>query len=184
MFRDAHDLGLSDLVVVFSDDEIECAAVIRLFLQLVTCGTLTFEKELPHIKALCLFLNKWDCAAARANLLSLLKTAVHSGRSISPSQAFIVAANADSLETCSLILTLKNSSKCRGKDGSKSTSLPTVGKCVWDPAHWGLAFWNDVPKKYLFALARAYGEVDGPQYGERPSLPWDFEKYFKLVPNA
>lgn len=63
-------------MITFTDPAYETAAVLSLYLQLVSSGNLTIHRHLPHWKELAVFLDKWDCKQPLQLLCSTLGMAV------------------------------------------------------------------------------------------------------------
>ncbi|KLT38554.1 hypothetical protein CC85DRAFT_289407 [Cutaneotrichosporon oleaginosum] len=161
--------------ITLFDSTIETAEVVRLFLHLVVHGKIALEGYMPHVKELVLFLGKWDCERAKRHLLAKLENAVHRG-AVQAHIAWLVGANADDPEICRIVLaTYPDATWVAPKVQDGNLLWSTPGDSAWSPASWNRGFWEDAPKKYLFALARAYGK------GDCSKLASEFERYIKVI---
>ncbi|GMK58385.1 hypothetical protein CspeluHIS016_0504170 [Cutaneotrichosporon spelunceum] len=160
IFRDAHGLNNGKHTITFTDSTFETAPVLRLWLQLVSQGHVTITSTLPHFKELTLFLLKWEMESCLNNLSVHLEVAVRR-KLVRPTEVFIVVANAGDVSLCHLVLTVFWQDTWPTATTSRSFTdrlRGKVGENVWDPRYWSASFWEAVPQRYLFAMARAYGE--------------------------
>ncbi|BEI93579.1 uncharacterized protein CcaverHIS019_0600380 [Cutaneotrichosporon cavernicola] len=181
VFRNAHSVaGESDLKIVFMDPLCETAAVIHLYLSLVVEGRLVTLYNLPFVKELAIFLDKYGCDQARSFMCSRIENAVLKGE-IDAHAGFLVAANASNIPLCRLILVRQANHTWKRDKGRGSDELIAgmAGKNVWDSNYWPASTWNSgIPQAYLFALARAYGSCD---MSSDNSLADEFEHYLNLI---
>lgn len=187
MFRDALSLPSGGDTspspnITLLDPGFETASVFRLYLRLVHQGRITFEKHLPHVKELFLFLRKWDCEPAFNTLSAHLEIAVRR-KEVYGSDAFLAAAHQDDVNLCQLILTVMWDETWRHIDAhpGRQTMRPGCNKdkeSVWNPHHWEASMWaSGIPQRYLFALACSYGET----IYHLTDLPDKFRKYLDLI---
>ncbi|BEI85985.1 hypothetical protein CcaverHIS002_0602720 [Cutaneotrichosporon cavernicola] len=179
VFRDAHALNNGIHKITFLDSTYETAPVLRLWLQHVSQGLITVSLTLPHFKELTLFLLKWEMESCLNNLSAHLEVAVRR-RLLGPTEAFVVAACAGDVSLCHLVLTVFRQDTWPNATTTRSFTdrlRGKVGESVWDPRYWSASFWEAVPQRYLFAVARAYGEGNN----EDGALAIRFKEYLLLL---
>lgn len=180
IFRDAHSHNKGKHEFAFVDTTYETSPVLRLWLQLISQGHLPVSKTLPNFKALAIFLLKWEMESCLSNLSAHLEVAVRR-KLVGATEAFIVAANAGDVGLCHLVLTIFWEAKWAITPPPRSSAdclSGTAGYSVWDPRYWSAGFWESVPQRYLFAVARAYGENTSD---EEDGLANVFKEYLELA---
>ncbi|BEI84637.1 hypothetical protein CcaverHIS002_0500380 [Cutaneotrichosporon cavernicola] len=148
--------------------------------RLVVEGRLVTLYNLPFVKELAIFLDKYGCDQARSFMCSRIENAVLKGE-IDAHAGFLVAANASNIPLCRLILVRQANHTWKRDKGRGSDELIAgmAGKNVWDSNYWPASTWNSgIPQAYLFALARAYGSCD---MSSDNSLADEFEHYLNLI---
>jgi hypothetical protein len=162
VFHAASTFDLQKRQVSFADTDIETAAVLRLFLTVITKGhigpydTKTTKSMFPVVFALH-FMKKYECAVAQAILFLDIKVRLLQNGYYAV-LAFILGAINDDLEICKLslvqagILVWGNNSKLDSLEGAIS------GAPIIHPGALPFEIWHLIPQHYIWALTRAsYG---------------------------
>ncbi|BEI98086.1 hypothetical protein CcaverHIS631_0303850 [Cutaneotrichosporon cavernicola] len=137
----------------------ETAAVLRLFLAFASTGHLTIPDDgttldsLEHIRALILFLTKYECEGTLSLVLTVLREAVRMPSSVSPLSAFVAGASAGDAFTCSVALDVTDWT-WRMMDRHDLPAAPDAN--VFDPHHMPVAVWQLIPPMYTWALTTAW----------------------------
>ncbi|CAK9779438.1 hypothetical protein CC85DRAFT_305851 [Cutaneotrichosporon oleaginosum] len=182
VLRNAHSVANgAKCKITFTDPDCETADIFRLFLGLASKGRLLAAWTLDPVRQLVMFLDKYECIQARRLFSSRFEIEIRRSGTRAH-DLFLVAAAIGDTSLCRLILT-RQAKQVWGKprEGTKAKPLDgTPGWCVWDCRHWPSSTWNcGVPNKYLFALARAFG-----QGGSSKPLADEFERYLGLVESS
>ncbi|CAK9779562.1 hypothetical protein CC85DRAFT_330341 [Cutaneotrichosporon oleaginosum] len=159
VFRDMASIGSGPPSLEFTDSEIESAPVLRLLLHFVTTGSLSIsapavEYNLEHVRALVLFLRKWQAGPALNHALLQVERAAERGQCCAM-RAFMVAAAVEDADLLSALVAKHDAFF------PASETEGVVGASVWDPAAWPLSMWTSCPPHYAAAVARAWGETRG-----------------------
>ncbi|KLT45995.1 hypothetical protein CC85DRAFT_90709 [Cutaneotrichosporon oleaginosum] len=137
----------------------ETAPVFRLFLNFVSSGHLTIPDDgttldsLELLRALVLFLRKYECEGTLALVLTVLREAVRMPSSVSPLAAFVAGASAGDAFTCSVALDVTDWT-WRMMDRHDLPAAPDAN--VFDPHHMPVSVWQLIPPMYTWALTTAW----------------------------
>ncbi|GMK56625.1 hypothetical protein CspeluHIS016_0304650 [Cutaneotrichosporon spelunceum] len=137
----------------------ETAAVLRLFLAFVSAGHLTIPDDgttldsLELLRALILFLTKYECEGTLSLALTVLREAVRMPSSVSPLAAFVAGASAGDAFTCSVALDVTDWT-WRMMDRHELPAAPDAN--VFDPHNMPVAVWQLIPPMYTWALTTAW----------------------------
>lgn len=140
-------------------DPTETASVLRLFLTFSSTGHLPIPDDgttldsLETLRALVLFLRKYECDPTLALALTVLREAVRQPSSVSPLAAFVAGASASDAFTCSVALDVTDWT-WRMMDRRDLPSAPDAN--VFDPHHMPVAVWQLIPPMYTWALTTAW----------------------------
>lgn len=141
----------------------ETAAVLRLFLTFVSTGHLPIPDDgttldaLETLRALVLFLRKYECEPTLSLFLTVLREAVRQPSSVSPLAAFVAGASAGDAFTCSVALDVTDWT-WRMMDRHDLPAAPDAN--VFDPHHMPVAVWQLIPPMYTWALTTAWTGAD------------------------
>jgi hypothetical protein len=137
----------------------ETAPVLRLFLAFASTGHLSIPDDgttleaLELLRALVLFLRKYECDGTLALALTVLREAVRMPSSVSPLAAFVAGASAGDAFTCSVALDVTDWT-WRMMDRHELPAAPDAN--VFDPHHMPVAVWQLIPPMYTWALTTAW----------------------------
>ncbi|WOO78976.1 uncharacterized protein LOC62_02G002514 [Vanrija pseudolonga] len=144
--------------VRFSDAG-ETAAVIRLFLEFIVYARVevpddgTTLDSLRCMRAIVLFLKRYDCLPTLQLYLTCLREVVRQPSNISPLAAFVAGATAGDAFTCSTALDITDW-VWRMMDRQNLPASPDAN--VFDPHHMPVAVWQLIPPMYTWALTTAW----------------------------
>lgn len=157
--------------VRFSDAG-ETAAVIRLFLEFIVYARVevpddgTTLDSLRCMRAIVLFLKRYDCLPTLQLYLTCLREVVRQPSNISPLAAFVAGATAGDAFTCSTALDITDW-VWRMMDRQNLPASPDAN--VFDPHHMPVAVWQLIPPMYTWALTTAWTGTEEHLVGSAPS---------------
>lgn len=161
------------------DKDIETAAVFRLFLALAKDYSLpTSAMTSWTIRALVLFLQKWDCTALLKVTMLQLRDFIGGPDFVKlggqASVAFWAAAQADDPVTCTLVLKTCYSFEWKPVADQSLANCDALlpGASCWNPLGWNLTLQRSLPELYAWALGRAFHAV-----GATKALAPTFKEY-------
>lgn len=140
-------------------DVCESAAVLRLFLDFVVYAKLDIPDDgttldsLQVVRALVLFLQKYECSGTLQLMLVCLRELVRQPSNVSPLAAFVAGATASDAFTCSVALDITDWT-WRMMDRHDLPAAPDAN--VFDPHHMPVAVWQLIPPMYTWALTTAW----------------------------
>lgn len=161
----------------FFDHSIESAPTLRLFLQLITAGSISLPTPTPagslepdthlhSLNALVHFLIKWGCGPALSTLLLHLGAELRSHR-LAPLAAFVLASTAKDVDLALSALRERREKDVRWPKGNKKergTAYKPNARGL-DPKALPLEVWRLIRPSYAWALVRASGEADWDEKG-------------------
>jgi hypothetical protein len=159
VFAEAHARPFSNKEIELTDPDLETAAILRLFVTVITTLHLPLEQfkdgGLTTVTNLCLFLRKWDARQLYSFVLEYIHTAVK-GAKLSPLHVFQLGALLDEVDTCLVAL-----NHVAGKDAWWDPWWTTDEDDYrpFNPCGWSMRFYkeNKIPTVYLLALAQSMG---------------------------
>ncbi|WOO78002.1 uncharacterized protein LOC62_01G001554 [Vanrija pseudolonga] len=185
----AQDLA-STPPIHFFDPAIESAPTLRLFLQLITAGSLSLplpsgslepDTHLHALNALVHFLIKWGCGPALSTLTLHLGAELRAHR-LAPLSAFVLASTAKDLELALSALKERRDKDVRWPKGSKKERwvAAKAGARGLDAKSLPLDVWRLIRPSYVWALVRASGEADWDEKG----FDRAFEEFVRAADDA
>jgi hypothetical protein len=133
VFAASHASASRSKAITFTDDAIETAAVVRLFLRLATTLRPALEIPIPTLASLYRFLRKWDCGTLEALLTDAITASRHHHHSgMKLLQVFQLGALLDDPSLRKLAFAEPSPPKLQGNEMYEGIA----------PDSWSLAFWR------------------------------------------
>ncbi|CAK9787200.1 hypothetical protein CC85DRAFT_285051 [Cutaneotrichosporon oleaginosum] len=158
VFAEAHSRNFSGKEIELTDPELETAAILRLFLTVITTLHLPMDQfkdgDLTTLTNFLFFLRKWDAKQLFPFVLEYIHAAVK-GAKLSPLHVFQLGAQIDDVDTC--LVALRHTAGYDPWWGPWWTAEDDYRP--FNACGWSLRFYKEhkIPAVYLLALNQSMG---------------------------